>query len=300
MIQKKICLFILTIFNFLHFNIESTEQKKIKIAFFINRLTVRGVEVATYDYADCNETILGNESIIICNTEFNNSNHDNQGCESAIKKFKDRFQNRYYECSTMVEVDKILQKEKVDIFYVQKGGDFDGKISKVCKNAIHVVFSAYQPHGDVYACISKWLSKYNNPKLNPPYVPYMVRLSDTKEDLRQELSIPKDAIVFGRHGGYDSFDIIFAKEAIIEIAQIRKNCYFLFLNTEKFCNLPNVIFLPANADMIYKTKFINTCDAMLHARLRGETFGLACAEFSIKNKPIITWNGSFDVATLIS
>ena len=66
------------------------------------------------------------------------------------------------------------------------------------------------------------------------------------------------------------------------------------MNTIKFCDLPNVIFLPATADMLYKTKFINTCDIMIHARHRGETFGLACAEFSIKNKPVITWNGSFE------
>jgi hypothetical protein len=30
----------------------------------------------------------------------------------------------------------------------------------------------------------------------------------------------------------------------------------------------------------------------LHARYEGESFGIACGEFSIKNKPIITWNGS--------
>ena len=37
-----------------------------------------------------------------------------------------------------------------------------------------------------------------------------------------------------------------------------------------------------------KIGFINTCDAFLHARSMGETFGLAIAEFSTKNKPIIT------------
>ena len=41
-------------------------------------------------------------------------------------------------------------------------------------------------------------------------------------------------------------------------------------------------------DILHKTKFINTCDAMIHARADGETFGLAVAEFSSKNKPIIT------------
>jgi hypothetical protein len=33
---------------------------------------------------------------------------------------------------------------------------------------------------------------------------------------------------------------------------------------------------------------------MLHARIIGESFGLSCAEFSLKNKPILTWNGSYE------
>jgi hypothetical protein len=31
---------------------------------------------------------------------------------------------------------------------------------------------------------------------------------------------------------------------------------------------------------------------MIHARYIGESFGVACAEFSLRNKPIITWDGS--------
>ena len=31
---------------------------------------------------------------------------------------------------------------------------------------------------------------------------------------------------------------------------------------------------------------------MIHARHIGESFGLSCAEFSIRNKPVITWDGS--------
>ncbi len=37
-----------------------------------------------------------------------------------------------------------------------------------------------------------------------------------------------------------------------------------------------------------KVKFINTCDAMLHGRKQGDSFCLAIAEFSLRNKPIIT------------
>ena len=35
---------------------------------------------------------------------------------------------------------------------------------------------------------------------------------------------------------------------------------------------------------------------MLHARNRGESFGLAISEFSLLNKPIITWTGGEDKA----
>ena len=66
------------------------------------------------------------------------------------------------------------------------------------------------------------------------------------------------------------------------------NSYFLFMNTQKFYEHPRIIYLDINIDLEYKVKFINTCDAMIHARAMGETFGLAVAEFSMKNKPIIT------------
>lgn len=277
---------------------QDQKNKKIKIAFFVNLLSVRGVEVSVYDYADCNETILGNESIIINNMEYfgkpEMAGFMSDYSESARVKFIKRFGPRFFDCNSMQQVEEILMRENADIFYHQKYGVIDDKVSKVCKNAVHAVFTA-QIHGDAYACISEWLSN-QHASLHIPYVPYMVRLNDTQESLHAELGIPKGSIVFGRHGGARTFSIDYAKEAIIEIAQAHRNWYFVFLNTDKFCNLPNVIFLPLTANMEYKTKFINTCDAMIHARADGETFGLACAEFSIKNKPIITCSNSGDQA----
>ena len=67
-----------------------------------------------------------------------------------------------------------------------------------------------------------------------------------------------------------------------------------FKNTPRFYDHPNIIHAQATADMEYKTKFINTSDAMIHARLEGESFGLSCGEFSIRNKPVITWDGSHE------
>ena len=117
-------------------------------------------------------------------------------------------------------------------------------------------------------------------------------------DLREELGIPKDALVFGRYGGEGTFDLKFVHKVIAQVARQNKNIYFLFMGTKPFVRknifrpYKNIIFLPANTDLNYKTKFINTCNAYLHARKQGESFGIAIGEFSIKNKPILTWGGS--------
>lgn len=271
--------------------------KKVKIAFHINFMSVRGVEVSVYDYADFNETILGNESIILNDLEIFNgpkSGFHYDYSHSAREKFVKRFPGRFFDYTGMHQAEEILKRENVDLLYVQKGGTSDNKLSKICKNIVHAVFTV-DVHGDAYATISDFISA-RFPALNVPVVPYIVYLPDISENLRKELHIPADAVVIGRHGGWGTFDIEFAKDAVRQLAQENKDWYFLFLNTQKFCDLPNVLFLPATADMVYKTKFINTCDVMLHARELGETFGLACAEFSIRNKPIITYVSTHDFA----
>ena len=61
------------------------------------------------------------------------------------------------------------------------------------------------------------------------------------------------------------------------------------MNMDPFAQHERLLFLPGNSDLDFKVKFINTCDGMLHARGIGESFGLACGEFSIKGKPVITY-----------
>lgn len=62
--------------------------------------------------------------------------------------------------------------------------------------------------------------------------------------------------------------------------------------------MPNVRFLPPTADPVRKRKFLNSCDAMLHGRARGETFGLSCLEFAMLGKPVLTFSGSPERAHL--
>lgn len=263
-------------------------MERLKIAFHTNQLSLRGTEVAVYDYAHYNEKLLGNESIVITRHPDTWKYSD----PKAIEKFQKRFKVLFYKNGD--EVEKFLEDEKVNVFYTLKAGNKDGVVSKKIKTVVHCVFQHYEPHGDVYAYVSEWLGK----RFNSPYVPHMVTLPDVKEDLRDQLGIPKDAIVFGRHGGYETFDIPFVKNVIDIYAYDNPNTFFVFMNTEKFTDLKNVIFLDGTSDMIEKTKFINTCDAMIHARFKGESFGLAIAEFSIKNKPIFTYAHAVDGAHL--
>ena len=116
----------------------------------------------------------------------------------------------------------------------------------------------------------------------------MVDLPECSDNLRTLLNIPENAIVYGRYGGFTSFNIHIAHEAIIEWVQKDENSYYLFMNTKPFYKHSRIIYLDKTTDLNYKVKFINTCDAMIHARIEGETFGLSIAEFSIKNKPVIT------------
>jgi len=249
----------------------------VKIAFWDNGLGERGTTVALYDYAHYNETILGNQSIILYNTTHSSNKPE------CVKKFTDRFV--VFPVDHWSKVDPILLQEKCDIIYIIKSGEWEGQVSAVCKNAVHCVFNCSQPHGNVYASVSPWVNNNNGKFL---YVPHMISLPEHNEDFRKDLNIPADAIVFGRHGGYNQFDIRFVKKTVYEIASTYKHIYFLFMNTEVFCApLPNIIHLPMIVDLNIKTKFINTCDAMLWGRSDGETFGIAIGEFSSKNKPII-------------
>jgi glycosyltransferase involved in cell wall biosynthesis len=115
----------------------------------------------------------------------------------------------------------------------------------------------------------------------------MINLPEIKENFKEFLNI-KDQLVVGWYGG-NNFEIPFAKQAVINIAHKRDDIIFLFMNQDSFCDVPNIIFIEGTINQEQKAAFINTCDIMIHARERGETFGLAIAEFSSKNKPIITY-----------
>ena len=195
----------------------------ITVAFHSNQLCLTGTEVALFDYADYNEHLLGNRSVIV-----SDQNSPNNNCE-AIAKFSARFPVYLY--SDRRQIEGILAKEGVDLFYCIKAGFNDGLCSNLCKTAVHVVFEYMEPHGDVYAYISEWLANHMSAgKL--PFVPHMVHLPETDEDLRSELGIPTGAVVFGRHGGFHTFDVPFVPLVVETVAERIPEIYFVFMNTK--------------------------------------------------------------------
>ena len=249
------------------------------IGFYSNQLGFRGTEIAMFDYAYYNETILKNKSFIFYEKNNNNNNDD------VIDKFNSHF--TITALNNFNDIDEYLEKYNINILYNIKGGNYDGKISKVSKNFIHCVFTCNEPHGEIYSTISSWVSKKNNNKY--PILPHIVHLPDNNDNMRKILNIPDNAIVFGRYGGSETFDIPEVHQVIYNVAINRPDIYFLFLTTDKFCpDLKNIIHLDKPIiDRNEKRKFINTCDAMIWGRRFGETFGLAIAEFSFCNKPVI-------------
>ena len=258
-----------------------------KIIFHENQLCYRGTSNAIFDYAHYNEEILNNQSVILYPKNSPNN------IPEAIQRFEKRF--TVYGYNDLADRDKFIKESNADIFYAIKSGEKENDIpTNLIKTVIHAVFKYNEPYGNVYAYVSEWLSnKMSNGIL--PFVPHIVDLPNIEGNFREELNIPKEAIVFARYGGYETFDIDFVKETVKKIARKNKNVYFIFMGTEEFVkrnffrSYRNIIFLPPTTDIERKVKFINTSDAFLHARKQGESFGIAIGEFSIKNKPVITW-----------
>lgn len=252
------------------------------IAFHSNQLSITGTEIALFDYAHGNQELLGNRSFILYNRRSAN-NH-----QSAIEKFSQRFDVVAYD--DFSEVDPLLQRHGADLLYMIKSGKRDGKISRKVPTMVHAVFptNPLQVHGASYAFISEWLSRRCSAG-QISCVPHVVELPNVDQDLRAEIGIAAHEKVIGSYGGKHNFDIQSAREAVVEMAVSRSGLRFLFMNIEKFVDHPNVIFLEGSTDLERKTRFINSCDAMLHARRLGESFGLACGEFSVRNKPVITY-----------
>ena len=263
-----------------------------KVAFHSRLLTERGSEGAMLDYARMNVEILGNESLLCIPDKPSNAENP------IFLKWQNEFPCVLYK--TKFDLARKLKEKGTEVIYHTKPGPFDGFVVPGIKNCVHAQFLCDEFHGDVYAYVSPWLS-LKMTGAEESCVPLWVPRYVAKNNLRKALHIPPTSRVFGRHGGWDTFNIPFVREEVRRYAQRNPRDHFLFLNTKPIPgteNLGNVHYLPATIDPAEKAAFLATCDVMLHGRWHGETFGLAVGEFAVLGKPVITFGGSRERAHL--
>mmetsp|Transcript_1974 Transcript_1974/g.2804 ORF Transcript_1974/g.2804 Transcript_1974/m.2804 type:complete len:553 (-) Transcript_1974:20-1678(-) len=292
----------------------STRDRTTKLKVCVNMLffNERGMETASYHYADLIETILGHKVIIMA---------EDGVTGVQLKKFEERFGpvRRYPggDACGNSGLGKVVTDEKCHMVYSLQPGPYEGAPHLIGRNeivplAIHQVFHLRE-RGTGTAAISEWLARKqhsgcNSPDISPPFVYHLAELTPeeataTRErqssqtvqlDAKKRFGIPADSLLLCRHGGYSEFSIPFVRKLVPKLAEKHSNLHFLFLNTD-----PNEMVHP-NVHFVKRVEknsrewldFFSACDAMLHAREIGEMFGLATADFAIRGIPVITCNSS--------
>lgn len=267
------------------------------VAFF--GVGTRGSATSVYEYASAAEELLS-LSVHVILLKPDTRKDDPRLARTTLALFARRFEGRFsvLPCCwppPSSAIDAILTKINATDLYIQKSGADDGVLSRLpmVRNLVHAVFDGREQHGYAYARISPSVPG------TAPVVPYIVpSASATGSDLREELDLPRNATVFCRMGSEASFNIVFVHVAVIRVAAMRPDdVHFLLMNTRPFCNTrcpANIHHLPPISDTERKSSFIRTCDAMIHARAEGETFGLAIAEFTAHNRPVLTSSAHHD------
>jgi hypothetical protein len=266
------------------------------LGFHTKQLTERGTEVALFDYARAAQELLGHEVRVFVPAD------TPKLMPEVRRRFEEHFEVVLYRASSDIRCDAL---------YVIKRG-FPGRVTETTPELVHAFHDASHPHGHRFATVSEWVSHtaawtlrlpggrrvtIHKPR-KPRVVPHIVTLPDIDEDLREQLSVPHEAVVFGRHGGVGTFNVEFVRRAICAAVEQREDVWFLLVNVDRFWEHPRVVHLPLLVDRAEVRAFVNTCDYMIHAHALGETFGLAVAEFAYVGAPVLTFLGSPRLAQL--
>ena len=261
-----------------------------KIGIYSNQFDSRGTGKVPLEYAQALQKTFNHEIVMITSKD-----GDNSGLANVQKHFK----VVQHDGSTIIidqrsivkkSLRDIVDKERLSFLYMVKAGANDNITPDNCKTGIHCVFHMDQPHGSVYAGVSDYLAKKYN---QTSHVPHIIKKYNATKDIRLMLGIDSATTVVGRIGGSSTFNIPFVQKAVKDVLDYRPDIVFLFLSTDKFIEHERVIFVPFIDGEQEKYNHIHACDAMIHARADGETFGLSVGEFSACSKPVITWSGEY-------
>jgi hypothetical protein len=281
-------------------------------------ISERGTSTAVFEYA---KALREHEGLEIALAIDQSQSHD----QITINHWRSEFATIEY--GNVQELEEGAKKFKADFLYATKSGRRDSTFIPDVRLLVHAVFREYDPHGHSYRYISDSLANqvrrdiplrasfllnrfllsrtisptHKFPDFPTPNVlnefravPYVVRELRQKSNLRSTLGIPKDALVLGSLSATDSFNLQFVRIWVEKFLKQSNTHYFLCPNVPLFINHPRAIFLPRILGDEAKGDYLNSLDAMLHARKKGETFGLAMCEALKMGKPVFSWQGGED------
>ena len=285
----------------------------LRLCFLDWALDGRGMPTSTFAYARYAQTVLGHESIALIGSisdkpvdlkvtpmAYSNINATRQ----ALQHWCHHFPVRYFDGGVggLVGAARAAGCDSVYVQHLSFAGPKHNFV-RVLEAAriptmMHCMGWCGQRQGTVFAVISEWAERrfHVGPVVRYPVAACPPKSAEDSLALRAQHGVPADAPLLCYFGGPDSFSLqwfvreLFGSTATVD-AWLREfpTLHLLFMpRNEVVPDHPRIHFNPQSQDVRAKAAFFHSCDAMLHARSNGESFGMAVAEFSACNKPIIT------------
>lgn len=262
-----------------------------KLLFYTNHVCLRGSSVAIRDYARYLREIYGINTLVAYNPLDRRNNND------TIERWKKLFP---LSACLPSNLQKFVTDNQISAVY-QMTSTFERLHIKGAKSLIHQTGMMPRPldlfENEIYAYVSQWSAKKNQAEKveHDNWVPHIVSSNCSgipRVLFRNMFGIPESATVLGRTGGIDTWNLGYTDDCINKVLELRSDIWFILQNTPFGINHQRVIYLPPTSSEKIKASFIRSCDGMIHARAEGESFGIACGEFSVHNKPVLTFSGS--------
>lgn len=207
-----------------------------------------------------------------------------------------------------------------DAAYFIKAGTRDGKDAGQIRTVVHAVFQDYDPHGDHYAYVSRWLAQHMRREVTGfrgrrseaharglealaagcsnalafDAIPHACDMPAAATSLRYSLGIPDGAFVMLRYGGFETFDLDWVQRLVVEQLEANRHWYFVGVNTRPFTDHERARFVPPVYDRQEKADLLGSADVFVTARAEGESFGLSLVEALQVGTPVLAWSGGRD------
>ena len=278
-------------------------RRRLRVLFMSNQLGDRGTEVALYDYADAFERAACGVAWVAAPAS--------RTSPSVRAKFEARFPGRVLglaggcnadaasdgaACTAAVARALAMARARI-VYAIDYGTRLFWAPPPDAIVLVHGVFDGRDAPwpGDVRAAvISDSVRRAPGVAVVPHIVPPLPPAPAAAASLRAELGIAAGATVFCRHGGTGTFDVPAARAAVCMYARRQAAAggagYVLLLNTAPAdcdAGASRIVHLPAVVSLEDKARFLAACDACVHGRLHGETFGLAVAECAVAGLPVL-------------